>query len=55
LSPRIVTWWNSFNHDLDYNNFDECLEGVIYNYMEKRYFRRTGWVDSLKNGGLREI
>jgi hypothetical protein len=35
LSPRIVNWWNSFNHDLYYECFEECLEKMVYNHMEK--------------------
>jgi hypothetical protein len=48
LTPRILVWWNSFNHDIEYEDFDDCLNEVVYDYMEKDEFRFMGIVDNQK-------
>jgi hypothetical protein len=48
LGRRIGAWWNSFYHDINFNSFEECLEEVLYCYVEKDFFRKNGFVDSLK-------
>jgi hypothetical protein len=48
LGKRMGAWWNSLNHDFNFNSFEECLEEVLYCYVEKDFFRRAGIVDSLK-------
>jgi hypothetical protein len=35
LALRIMVWWNSFNHDIEYNNFDKCLDEVVYEYGKR--------------------
>jgi hypothetical protein len=39
LGKSITAWWDSFDHDFTYNNFEECLEEVLYCYVEKELFR----------------
>jgi hypothetical protein len=47
LAERITKWWNEADHDFLYSDFEECLDEVLYCYVEKKCFRETGVVDDL--------
>jgi hypothetical protein len=47
LLNRIRKWWNNFDHEFVYKSRYECMLDVMYCYLEKVYFRKSGLVDSL--------